>query len=61
MKAYIKVKSDMEAIIYKNVNRFDIVQKGGFWFLYLELVSYQNVYIALDDILRFTMNNERDK
>lgn len=59
MKAYVKVKSEMEAIIYKNVNRFDIVQKGAIWFLYLELGSYQNVYIALDDILRFTMNNER--
>ena len=61
MTAYIKVKSEMESIIYKNVVRFDIVQQGQgeFWFLYLEVGCHQKIYIALDDILRFTIKDER--
>lgn len=61
MTAFIKVKSEMESIIYKNVLCFDIVQRGGgeFWFLYLEVGYHQKIYIALDDILRFTMKDER--
>lgn len=63
MTAFIKVKSEMESIIYKNVLRFDIVQKGDgeLWFLYLEVGYHQKIYIALDDILRFTMKDERKK
>lgn len=61
MTAYIKVKSEMETIIYKNVKRFDVIQKGAgeFWFLYLEIGTNQKIYIALDDILRFSMRYER--
>lgn len=59
MTAYIKVKSEMESMIYKNLMRFDVVQKGELWFLYLEVGCYQNIYIALDDILRFTIKDER--
>ena len=58
MVAYIKVKSEMESIIYKNVVRFDIVPQGEFWFLYLEIGSRQKIYIALNDILRFTIKDE---
>lgn len=61
MTAFIKVKSEMESIIYKNVMRFDVVQqgKGEFWFLYLEVGCHQKIYIALNDILRFTIKDER--
>ena len=59
MTAYIKVKSEMESMIYKNLMRFDVVQKGELWFLYLKVGCYQNIYIALDDILRFTIKDER--
>lgn len=57
MTAFIKVKSEMESIIYKNVKRFDVIQKGKgeFWFLYVEVGNHQKIYIALEDVLRFTM------
>ena len=59
MTAFIKVKSEMESIIYENVMRFDVIQKGKIYFLYLELEDYHKIYIALDDILRFTMKGNR--
>ena len=59
MKAFIKVKSEMESITYMDVKRFDVVQKGEFWFLYLEVGCYTKIYIELDDILRFTIKDER--
>ena len=48
----------MKDIIRENIKRFDIVQKGNgeFWFLYLEVEDYRKIYIALDDILRFTID-----
>ena len=58
MTALIKLKSEMKDIIRENIKRFDIVQKGNgeFWFLYLEVEDYRKIYIALDDILRFTID-----
>lgn len=57
MTALIKCKSEMNNIVRDNVKRFDVVQKGGgeFWFLYLEVEDNEKLYIALDDILRFTI------
>ena len=55
MTALIKVRSEMESFYYDKVKRFDVIQQGSCWFLYVELEDHVKIYIALEDVLRFTM------
>lgn len=56
MKVFVTIKSDINVRSYDDVDTWNCVDWGGRLFFYLSSKDYtKHTYIAIDDILRITI------